>query len=89
MAKFRIKNILATKGMTIKGLADKMGITPQALGSMINEKSGCNVSSLEKIAHALDVPVSSLFADYLSSNSGILICPHCGARIDIITGTPK
>lgn len=89
MAKFRIKTIVASKGITMKGLAEKIGITPQSLSSIVNEKTNPNISSLEKIAEALDVPVSSLFADYLSPNSAIVICPYCGGRVDIKTGTPQ
>lgn len=89
MAKLRIKNIVAAKGMTLKGLAEKMDVTPQTLGNIVNEKGNPNVATLEKIAEALEVPVASLFADYLAPNSAIIICPQCGARIDIQTGTSK
>lgn len=89
MAKFRIKNIVAAKGMTLKSLAEKMGITPQTLGNIVNEKSNPNISTLERIAKVLEVPVSSLFTDYLEPNSSIIICPQCGARIDIQTGSSK
>lgn len=89
MAKLRIKNIVVAKGMTLKGLADRIGITPQSLGNIVNEKNNPNISTLEKIANALDVPVSSLFTDYLEANSAVIICPQCGARINIQTGTPK
>lgn len=89
MSKLRIKNIIAAKGMTIKSLAEKMEVAPQTLGNIVNEKGNPNISTLEKIAEALDVPVSSLFADYLSPNSAVVLCPHCGARIDIQTGAPR
>lgn len=89
MAKFRIKNIVAAKGMTLKSLAEKMGITPQTLGNIVNEKGNPNISTLERIAKVLEVPVSSLFTDYLEPNSAIIICPQCGARIDIQTGSSK
>lgn len=88
MAKFRIKNIIAAKGMTIKEVAEKMGITPQTLGNIVNEKNNPNISTLERIAKVLDVPVSSLFTDYLEQCSSVVICPHCGGRIHIKTGTP-
>ena len=88
MAKLRIKNIIAAKGMTIKEVAGKMGVTPQTLGTIVNEKNNPNISTLERIATALDVPVSSLFTDYLEQSSTVIICPQCGARINIQTGTP-
>ncbi len=89
MSKFRIKNIVAAKGLTLKDVAEKMGITPQTLGNIVNEKNNPNISTLERIADVLEVPVSSLFTDYLEPNSAVVICPQCGARINIQTGTPK
>lgn len=75
--------------MTIKSLADKLEVTPQHISGIINGKSNPNVSTLEKIAEALDVPVSSLFTDYLSPNQSLVICPYCGGRVEIKTGNPK
>lgn len=89
MAKFRIKTIVAAKGMTLKSLAEKLEVTPQFLSGIVNEKNNPNLTTLEKIAEALEVPVSSLFADYLSPNHSVLICPHCGGRVEIATGNPK
>lgn len=89
MAKFRIKTIISAKGMSIKEVAEKMGVAPQTLGNIVNEKNNPNISTLERIAKVLEVPVSSLFTDYLEPNSAIIICPQCGARIDIQTGSSK
>ena len=88
MAKLRIKNIIAAKGMTIKAVAEKMGITPQTLGTIVNEKNNPNITTLDRIAKVLEVPVSSLFTDYLEQCSSVIICPHCGGRIQIKTGSP-
>lgn len=89
MPKFRIKSIIAAKGLTVKGLATKMETTPQQLSAVINEKSNPTLSTLENIAEALGVPVASLFADYLTPNQSLIICPHCGGRIEVKTGAPK
>lgn len=89
MPKFRIKSIVAARGLTMRGLAEKMGITPQTLGNIVSEKSNPTTSSLEKIANALDVPVASLFTDYLDPNPAMIVCPRCGARIDIQTSEPR
>ena len=86
MAKFRIKSVIAARGMTTKTLADKMGVKPQSISAIINEKTNPNISTLEKMAEALEVPVASLFADYLSPNTAIVICPQCGGRSKIKTG---
>lgn len=88
-SRFRIKAILASQGMTIKSLAEKMGCTAQSLGMQIGDNATPNVSSLEKIAAALNVPVSSLFADSVHPSQATVICPYCGGRIDITTGAAK
>lgn len=89
MSKFRIKTIIAAKGITIKSLAEQIGVTTQTLSAVINEKNNPNVATLEKIADALEVPVSSLFTDYLTPNQSVAICPYCGGRINIKTGAPQ
>lgn len=83
---FRIKNIIAAQGLTVKGLAEKIGVTPQHLSAVINEKGSPTVATLNKIAEALDVPVAALFTDYLTPSQSVAICPHCGGRINIKTG---
>lgn len=89
MVKFRIKVILAEKGLTIKALADKMAVTPQTIGQIINGKSSPNVSTLERIAATLEVPLASLFEDYANPAHTIILCPHCGGRIAVKTASPQ
>lgn len=55
----RIKEIMQQKGINNVVLADKLGISKQAVGKMINAES-LTTASLEKIASALDVPVWQL-----------------------------
>ena len=82
MAELRIKEILKERNMTSKSLAESMGKAPQYISNVINGGKGVSINSLEEIARHLDVPVSSLFADYKSS-SGSLVCPHCGKEIRV------
>lgn len=73
----RIKEILKGKGMTQKELAQKMGVAEISLSRSIN--GAPTLTTLEKIADALGVEVSELFAP-----SRIVIrCPHCGALLEI------
>ena len=51
---------MTTKGFTNVVMAEKMGITKQAFGKMLNADS-LTTTTLEKIAAALDVPVWQLF----------------------------
>lgn len=82
MAELRIKEILKERNMTGKSLAESMGKAPQYISNVINGGKGISINSLEEIAKHLNVPISSLFADYKSS-SGSLVCPHCGKELKI------
>lgn len=80
----RIKIVIKEKGYTIKGLAEKMGMTRENLSRTIVNPSS---PTLEKLSKALDVPVWQFFAsreDVLGdSDSPSITCPHCGREIQI------
>ena len=76
----RIKEVIKQKGMTAKELAAKLGISEGALSLAINGNP--TVETLEKIASALGVSVSDLFA---APKEGVIHCPHCGKSITIKT----
>ena len=80
MVELRIKEILKERDMTVKSLADSMGKTPQYVGNVINGGKGASLNKLQEIADALEVPVSSLFADY-KRTSQTIICPKCGTKM--------
>jgi transcriptional regulator with XRE-family HTH domain len=81
----RIKEIIKEKGISVNELADRLGITRITLSKQINGTA--NLSSYEKIATALDVPMWQLFASpneiQAESNGTSLTCPHCGKIINI------
>ena len=76
----RIKEVIKEKGMTITELADKMGINRVNLSNMVNGNP--TVETLNKIALALNVPVTKLF-DRPKKDSLSLTCPHCGKDINL------
>lgn len=76
----RIKQILKEKNMTVQELADRMGVSRQALSRQISGK--LLVETARSIASTLDVPLWQLFAsaeDVTDNN----VCPHCGKPINI------
>ena len=79
---YRIKEILNQKGMTSKELALKMGVTPQYISGIIRETGSASVEVLANIAKILNVPVASLFEDFVSNDNSIT-CPKCGARFEL------
>lgn len=76
----RIKEVIKEKGMTITELADKMGINRVNLSNMVNGNP--TVETLNKIALALNVPVTELF-EQPKKESLSLTCPHCGKDINL------
>lgn len=84
MAELRIKEILKERNMTSKSFAEGMGKSPQYISNIINGGKGVSINSLEEIARYLNVPISSLFADYTDNGaSGQFKCPHCGKELSI------
>lgn len=82
----RIKDILKERGMTINDLADKLGVSRQALGKQIQGKMLIETAS--RIADALGVPMWQLFAssEDVLSDKDTTVCPHCGNPIRVIIG---
>lgn len=76
----RIKEVIKEKGTTVKDLALKMGISNVGLSQHINGNPSVEV--LERIASALNVPITELFAQP-EHHTASLNCPHCGKSINI------
>ena len=83
MAKYRIKEICAEKGLTQKELAATTGISTTSLSRIITNDQKPSLDTLEKIASALCVGVSDLFGDSVQASAPYIICPHCGERIKL------
>lgn len=81
--KHRIKELIKEKGYTQQQFADKLGITRVTLSTQINGTA--NISSYEKIAEALEVPMWQLFAspEEVRKESGASVCPYCGGLLDV------
>lgn len=76
----RIKEVIKERGMTITELADKMGINRVNLSNMVNGNP--TVETLNKIADAIECPVTELFEQPKKDTLSIT-CPHCGKDINI------
>jgi len=75
----RIKEIIKEKGLTIAEVAVRMGVSSPSLSRAIN--SNTTVEMLNRIAVALDVPVSSLL-DVESNLYGVVIFKFKTYKID-------
>lgn len=74
----RVKEICKEKNISLKELAEKIGVSPSSLTQSISGNP-----SLDKVlllSQALDVPVSILVGDMPEHNTSTK-CPHCGGSI--------
>lgn len=66
----KVKGICKSKGITLKELAEKMEVSPEAVTRMLSDNGNPTLSTLANIAKALNVPVYELFDDF---NSNMLV----------------
>jgi transcriptional regulator with XRE-family HTH domain len=78
----KIKMLCRKRGITQKELAIILGITDISLNQTLRGQYP-QLQTLEKIANALDVPISELFD---RSSSDTINCPHCGGVIKVGKG---
>lgn len=88
--KYRIKEILKEKGIKGVELAEMLGINKITLYRNLRESNDLRISTLEKIATALNVPLWSLLVskdeitkDETSEQTSTFVCPRCGAPLHI------
>lgn len=73
----RIKEILAEKGMTMADLAERAKMQQPAISRAMTGNP--TVETLERIASALEVNITELFAP----KSNAIICPKCGTVLEV------
>ena len=78
MSNLRIKEILKEKGIYQKDLSEKIGVAEISLSRSINGNP--SLDTLQKIADALNVPISELFE---RPESDTITCPNCGAELEV------
>ena len=74
----RVLEICRQRKITQKDLAAQIGMTPVGLSKAINGNP--TKDTLEKIACALDVPITDLFKQPAKD---IINCPYCGGKIKV------
>ena len=82
MAQYCIKELLKERNMTQKELAQQIGISTVSLNRYMTGNP--SVSSLEKVAEALNVEISELFVHRKTVETvPAFKCPHCGNKLYI------
>jgi len=77
---FRIKEILKERGITALTLAKDIEMTQANLSNIMTGKTKPSLDTLEKIADALNVPITDLFE---RPKQNIITCPKCGTALEI------
>ena len=78
----RIKDVLKEKKVTVVSLAGMIGIAQPSMSNIVNGKSMPSLETLERIASALEVPITELF-EQPKTETASLSCPHCGKSITL------
>ncbi|OAV65478.1 conjugal transfer protein TrbA [Bacteroidales bacterium Barb6] len=74
----RIKEITKGKKVTMVMLAESVGIAQPSMSNIANGKVMPSLETLQKIATALSIPITDLFA---RPSNDVISCPYCGNRI--------
>ncbi|MFW5886856.1 MAG: helix-turn-helix domain-containing protein [Bacteroidota bacterium] len=62
----KVKQICKQQGITLRELAERMNVSPEAVTRMLSDKGNPTLSSLKSIATALNLEVYELFDDFNS-----------------------
>lgn len=89
MAKLRLKELIAEKGMTSAEIARRAGITTVSMSKIVNGKSDASVDRLNQFADILDAEFWELFYTREELLNSITVqtfgndvnCPYCGKRL--------
>ena len=73
-----IDNILKSKLLTKTDVAKRMGLSRESLYRILSGNP--TLDNINKLASALEVPVTDLFDD---PKTNIVNCPYCGGKIKV------
>jgi len=76
----RIKEVLKEKGLTAVWLASQIEITQPSMSGIMNGKIKPSLDTLERIALALNIPITELFEQPATN---FINCPYCGNKIKV------
>jgi len=60
----RVKSICKQQGISLKELAERMSVSPEAVTRMLSDNGNPTLTTLENVAKALNVEVYELFDDF-------------------------
>lgn len=80
----KFKATLEKYGMSQVELAERLGINRVSVSRLLSEKNDLRLSTVTKIANAVGCSVSELVgSDSVQAAAPVIVCPHCGHRIEL------
>ena len=74
----RIKEVAKQKGISLKVIAERIGIEPAAISQSISGNP--TIERMQEIANILGVPITELFEQ---PGTDTISCPYCGGKIKV------
>ena len=78
-----IKKAIFDRGLEVREVATRMGITNVTLSRHINGNPSVDI--LNRIAEAIGCDVTDLFDTHQTTddNENVIVCPKCGTRLKV------
>jgi transcriptional regulator with XRE-family HTH domain len=82
----RLKELRETRNISMRGLATKSGLSANALSMIERGKTSPSVSTLYKLAEALEVPITEFFSKQLMRRKVVFIKADARPRVPFARG---
>lgn len=81
----RIRQIMDQRNFTYREMAERMGVSPQYVASVVTERKNITLETVAKFAECLGVVPGALFDGYKDecTHDGSTCCPYCGGSLSI------
>ncbi len=83
----RLRELRSERGLSIRGLARKSGLSANALSMIERDKTSPSVSTLYKLADGMGVPITSFFGEESERESVVFVKADERTRIPFQRGT--
>ena len=83
----RLRELRSERGLSIRGLARKSGLSANALSMIERDKTSPSVSTLYKLADGMGVPITSFFGEETEREPVVFIKADERARVPFQRGT--
>jgi DNA-binding XRE family transcriptional regulator/quercetin dioxygenase-like cupin family protein len=77
----QLRRLRADAGLTLAELATRSGVSKPMLSKIENAQTSCSLTTVARLADALDVPVTSLFRGADTAREAVFTPAGAGARI--------